>query len=35
MNIAILILLGYGYTIGLVLLFGCGKRLTGAEKYFC
>jgi hypothetical protein len=26
MNIAILILLGYGYTIGLVLLFGCGKR---------
>jgi hypothetical protein len=26
MNIAILILLGYGYTIGLVLLFGCGKQ---------
>jgi hypothetical protein len=26
MNIAILILLGYGYTIGMILLFGSNKQ---------
>ncbi len=32
MNIAILILLGYGYTMGLVLLFGFKRKSSDSEQ---